>query len=208
MAISRRGFLKLMAGVGAAGAGGMPGKAEANEDFEGWPESNGVLCDISKCIGCRACEEACNRVNNLATPEKSFDDQTVFETTRRTDANTFTFVNRYQSEGTGNKPVFVKRQCMHCNEPACFVACLAKAFKKTPEGAVVYDPDVCIGCRYCMQACPFGIPAYEYDNAFKLLSKGRGNLVSQVENIKKLGLKTKKSISQNLIEENSPDAKQ
>lgn len=166
MAISRRGFLKLMAGVGAAGAGGMPGKAEANEDFEGWPESNGVLCDISKCIGCRACEEACNRVNNLATPEKSFDDQTVFETTRRTDANTFTFVNRYQSEGTGNKPVFVKRQCMHCNEPACFVACLAKAFKKTPEGAVVYDPDVCIGCRYCMQACPFGIPAYEYDNAF------------------------------------------
>jgi Fe-S-cluster-containing dehydrogenase component len=55
---------------------------------------------------------------------------------------------------------------MHCKEPACASACFVGAFKKTPEGAVVYNASVCVGCRYCMVACPFGIPAYEYDNTF------------------------------------------
>jgi len=167
MGISRRGFLKLMLGAGAAGALGVAKVAKAgSEDFEGYPNSYGVLVDTSLCIGCRSCEEACNRVNNLGKPDKPFDDQTVFEQARRPTSNAFTVVNRFQSEATGNKPVFVKRQCMHCNEPACFSACLVKAFTKKPEGAVVYNADLCIGCRYCMQVCPFYAPAYEYDSAF------------------------------------------
>jgi NAD-dependent dihydropyrimidine dehydrogenase PreA subunit len=55
---------------------------------------------------------------------------------------------------------------MHCNEPACASACLVGALKKTPEGAVVYNKDICLGCRYCMIACPFNVPAYEYHDAF------------------------------------------
>jgi Fe-S-cluster-containing dehydrogenase component len=156
-----------MLGAGAAGALGVAREAKANnEDFEGYPDSNGVLVDTSVCIGCRSCEEACDRANNLGKPAKYFADNSVFEKPRRTQNNEFTVVNRFQSEATGNKPVFVKKQCMHCNEPACFAACLAKAFSKSPTGAVVYNQDVCIGCRYCMQACPFYAPTYEYDRAF------------------------------------------
>ncbi len=59
--------------------------------------------------------------------------------------------------------VFVKKQCNHCLEPACASACFVKAFTKTPEGPVVYDASLCVGCRYCMVACPFDVPAYEYD---------------------------------------------
>ena len=63
----------------------------------------------------------------------------------------------------GRPPVFAKTQCNHCQEPACASACFVKAFTKTPEGAVVYDASVCVGCRYCMVACPFSVPAYEYN---------------------------------------------
>jgi Fe-S-cluster-containing hydrogenase component 2 len=59
--------------------------------------------------------------------------------------------------------VYRKDQCQHCLEPACASACFVAAFTKTPQGAVVYDETVCVGCRYCMIACPFNIPAYEYD---------------------------------------------
>jgi len=166
MSINRRNFLKLIAGAGAAGAVGLPKSGHAVEDFEGWPDTYGVLVDTSLCIGCRACEAACNQANQLPTPPQSFEDQKVFETVRRPDAGAFTVVNRYQNETTNGQPVFVKKQCMHCNEPACFSACLVKAFTKTPEGAVVYNPDICIGCRYCMQACPFYMPGYEYNSAF------------------------------------------
>jgi len=72
--------------------------------------------------------------------------------------------NRFPPPEAGKPPVFVKKQCMHCNEPACASACLVGAFTKSKEGAVLYNKDVCLGCRYCMIACPFGIPAYQYHN--------------------------------------------
>jgi len=164
MAMNRRGFLKLLAGAGAAGAASVAKPSRASEEFEGYPDRYGVLCDISRCIGCRSCEQACNQVNNLGAPAESFDNDKVFETKRRTSSTAHTVVNKYQKEN--RPPAFVKTQCMHCDEPACFSACLAKAFDKTPEGAVIWNEHKCIGCRYCMQACPFYIPAYEYDNAF------------------------------------------
>jgi Fe-S-cluster-containing dehydrogenase component len=57
---------------------------------------------------------------------------------------------------------FVKVQCMHCQDPACASACITGALSKRDDGAVVYDVSKCIGCRYCMVACPYEIPAYEY----------------------------------------------
>lgn len=54
---------------------------------------------------------------------------------------------------------------MHCNEPTCVSVCPVGALAKSPEGPVSYDADKCMGCRYCMQACPFSVPQYEWDNS-------------------------------------------
>jgi Fe-S-cluster-containing dehydrogenase component len=164
MTISRRKFLGWFGGGLSATAVSAAGTAMAggNHHFEGHPDTMGVLHDISRCIGCRKCEEACNRVNELPKPEKPFDDLSVLDKKRRTHASYYTVVNRFEVD---SKPVFVKKQCNHCMEPACASACFVRAFQKTPNGPVVYDESVCVGCRYCMIACPFNIPAYEYDDA-------------------------------------------
>ncbi len=165
MKISRRNFLKSIVAAGGASLVPLGSKAVAEPKLDGYPDRFGCLTDVTRCVGCRACEEACNQANKLPKPDVPFDDQTVVETQRRTSAKAYTVVNRYGNSKTG-EPVFRKIQCNHCNEPACASACLVKAYTKTPEGAVVYNPDICLGCRYCMLACPFSVPAYEYDNAF------------------------------------------
>jgi Fe-S-cluster-containing dehydrogenase component len=148
----------------AAGAAmTVPEVAGAHGHFSGYPDSGGVLHDITLCIGCRLCEKACNEVNDLPAPEKPFDDESVLEQKRRPDDKTYTVVNRYDVDGEGKTPVFWKFQCNHCQEPACLSSCFVVAYTKTPEGAVAYDPSLCVGCRYCLVACPFDVPAYEYD---------------------------------------------
>lgn len=160
---NRRDFLKLAV---IAGVGGASTPAVAQEYFPGWPDRLGMLTDLSLCVGCRRCEAACKKVNQLPPPEIPPDDQSVFAEKRRTHAQAYTVVNRYPSQDGDGKPVYVKSQCMHCNEPACASACPVRAFTKTADGAVVYNENVCIGCRYCMVACPFNIPAYDYHNAY------------------------------------------
>jgi Fe-S-cluster-containing dehydrogenase component len=154
--------------MGAAGLGvtaGTKARAASNAHFEGYPNSLAVLHDTTRCVGCRRCEAGCNKVNDLPAPATPFDDLTVLDRKRRTDAESYTIVNRYGAGGEGQAPLFRKNQCNHCLEPACASACFVAAFHKTPEGAVVYDASVCVGCRYCMIACPFEIPTYEYDKA-------------------------------------------
>ena len=80
----------------------------------------------------------------------------------------WTVVNKYRPASL-DKDVFRKTQCMHCEEPACASACFVKAFTKNPDGSVTYDPTLCVGCRYCMVACPFNIPGYTYDRALNPL---------------------------------------
>ncbi|MFQ5485194.1 MAG: sulfate respiration complex iron-sulfur protein HmcB, partial [Desulfobacterales bacterium] len=118
------------------------------------------------CIGCRSCETACNQVNALPPPNRPFKDLTVLNKNRRTTAKAFTVVNRYLNPTDKRNPIYYKKQCNHCLEPACASVCFVKALTKTKIGAVTYDPSVCVGCRYCMIACPFEIPAYQYDNPF------------------------------------------
>ncbi len=167
MDITRRGFLKATGIAGAAGLLSSSSAAHAQEYFAGWPDRYGVLTDTTLCIGCRRCEEACATVNGLPPPKIPLEDKSVFETVRRTDAQTYTVVNAFPNPDPGKPPIYVKKQCMHCNEPACASACLVSAFSKTPEGAVVYNASVCIGCRYCILACPFYVPTYEYNKALK-----------------------------------------
>lgn len=164
MSLSRRKFLGWIGAAGMTAAAGRKASAATTHHFEGYPDSMAVLHDITLCIGCRRCEGACNTVNELPPPEKPFTDLSVLDNQRRTTSKTYTVVN--QKPGKGNTSVFVKKQCNHCLEPACASACFVKAFTKTKEGAVVYDASVCVGCRYCMVACPFEIPTYEYDSAF------------------------------------------
>jgi Fe-S-cluster-containing dehydrogenase component len=103
-------------------------------------------------------------VNDLPPPDQAFTDLAVLDNVRRTTPKTYTVVNRYD----GSKgPQYRKIQCNHCLEPACASACFVNAFTKTKEGAVIYDASVCVGCRYCMIACPFEIPTYEYDKVLE-----------------------------------------
>ena len=162
---NRRRFLEGIAASGGALFFSLPSKASPSvEYFPGWPERFGMLMDLSLCIGCRKCEEACKAANQLPPLKAPLEDQSVFERERRTDAENYTVVNRYPNPQPERPPFYAKKQCMHCEEPACASACLVGALSKSPEGAVVYDKNICLGCRYCMIACPFSIPAYEYFN--------------------------------------------
>ncbi len=162
--VNRRDFLALAGAVGMAGlARPAAGAGPAERVSDEWM---GMLTDLTLCVGCRKCEWACKKANGLPNlqPMDAYEDESVFEQSRRPDSENLTVVNRYAPDEPGGNPVYVKTQCMHCFEPACASACLVAAFHKTPQGPVVYDDSVCIGCRYCMMACPFGMPAYTFDN--------------------------------------------
>jgi len=163
MSVSRRGFIG-----GALGSALAAGTSDASslKHFTGHPGRFGLLHDATLCVGCRSCEAACNEVNRLPPPDGPLEDKTVFDRTRRTTDAAYTVVNRYHKGEDGQPAVYRKHQCMHCNEPCCASVCFVKAFTKTPEGPVLYDPDVCVGCRYCVMACPYYALAYEYEEAF------------------------------------------
>ena len=110
--------------------------------------SKGILYDATLCIGCKACEKACADHNNLP-----YNDSIAAE--EKQSEHKFTVVL------TANDK-FMRRLCMHCEEPACATVCPVGAFPKTAEGPVVYDVWKCIGCRYCMVACAFAQHKYEW----------------------------------------------
>mgnify|MGYP001438228921 CR=1 FL=1 len=165
MSLTRRGFLASMA---AAATLGLADTAKAWES-KAPPDPFGCLVDLTRCVGCRKCEQACNKVNNLPEPDVPFTDLSILDQKRRTDALSLTVVNRYYPGKINHKdelvPAYVKMQCMHCQDPACASACITGALSKKENGAVHYDVTKCIGCRYCLVACPFEIPAYEYHKA-------------------------------------------
>ncbi|MGC9330085.1 MAG: hydrogenase 2 operon protein HybA [Candidatus Hinthialibacter sp.] len=155
------GTFLLGAGTSRAGAGEAASPSKK-------PEEYGCLIDATLCVGCRECEKACNRVNDLPPLATEFSNRSSIEDERRPDAEHFTVVNRYSGSPSPaqkeREETFIKVQCMHCLTPSCVSACIVGALKKSPQGAVVYDADRCIGCRYCMVACPFQIPAYEFND--------------------------------------------
>lgn len=130
-----------------------------------------MLIDTTACIGCRACEQACGEQNKLAEqPAEYWDDKTM-DQPRDTTPDTYLVVNKYPNPADPSKPIFSRKQCMHCNQPACASACLVKGLEKTKEGPVNYDKTRCMGCRYCMIACPFDIPKFNYDSPTPVISK-------------------------------------
>lgn len=154
MDLTRRQLFRWTARLGAAGtvAGwilerGAP--AEALAPSSPSRGQKGMLVDITRCVGCGMCERACQRKWGLdgSAPEGGLSPQR------------WTYVQEARvAAGTR----YARHQCFHCLEPACVSACPVAALRKTAQGAVVYDEGRCIGCRYCMVACPFQIPRYEW----------------------------------------------
>jgi formate dehydrogenase iron-sulfur subunit len=161
--LKRRTFLSL-AGVAAGAA--LVGSRDAEASTVVRPDGNGLLIDLTLCIGCRSCEAACAEANGL--PEPAYDPNTVDTIRRTTSEVQRVVVNRNE---TTKGEVFARQQCMHCIEPACTSACLTKALYKTPEGPVVWRADKCMGCRFCMVSCPFDVPKFEYDSASPRIQK-------------------------------------
>jgi len=159
MTTGRRKFLEV-GGLAVAGAG-LLSVREARAS-EGTPagDAAGVLVDTTLCVGCRGCEAACSEANGLPPPP---DGDEVLARLRTTSQTAFTVVNR--TEKAPGVERFGKKQCMHCLAPACASACPVRAMDKLASGPVVYDAGKCMGCRYCMIACPFDIPKYEYESA-------------------------------------------
>jgi Fe-S-cluster-containing dehydrogenase component len=177
--VNRRDFLKTVGVVG--GSALLGGSVEADES-QASTEFMSVLVDTTRCVGCRSCEEACAEANGLPVPDiYSLESERVLEQPRNTSVTQYSVINRFDGvEGD----VFVKKQCMHCNQPACGAACLTKAMLKTEEGPVVWREDKCMGCRFCMLSCPFDIPKFEYESpvprimkcnfCFERLTEGEG----------------------------------
>ena len=113
-----------------------------------------ILTDLTRCVGCEACVRACREANGLSQDAPA----------DRLSGDSLTAVEHRDG-------VHVRRQCMHCLDPACVSVCPVEALHKTPEGAVVYEASRCIGCRYCMIGCPFGIPKYEWDEPLPVVKK-------------------------------------
>jgi len=168
---SRRDFLKVAATVGGTVAGltGLsPKEAKASASKTLSEDRMGVLVDTTVCIGCRRCEWACKKAHGIDPGDiETYSDESVFTEMRRPDNDGYTVVNRYDNPQNPYNPINVKVQCMHCDQPACVSACIVGAFSKLESGAVVWDSDKCIGCRYCMVACPFQIPTFEFDKAIQ-----------------------------------------
>ena len=162
----RRKFLKTIAALSAATVMTDLPSAKAGPKNIISPNRNGVLVDTTACVGCRNCEWACKVAHGLpAEPLDSFKDRSVFASLRRPDDKSLTVVNEYPNPRNSDLPYDVKSQCMHCDRPACVSACIVGAFSKLENGAVVWNGDMCIGCRYCLAACPFQVPAFEFDKA-------------------------------------------
>lgn len=168
--VSRRSFMRTVAAIGGfLCTAGLTSKAKTAgaREFEGSPGCYGVLYDLTACVGCRSCEEACNAEHKLPPPKTPFDDASVFDHMRRPTVEAYTVVNRFPNPKDPSKPLYRKIQCNHCNEPACASACPVHAYTKLPEGPVTYDVNLCFGCRYCMIACPYYVPAYDYNSALE-----------------------------------------
>jgi formate dehydrogenase iron-sulfur subunit len=163
-AIDRRRFLQgLIGGTGLSVI--SPASLEAHIGETAFADTPSVLVDVTRCIGCRSCMRACKTANDLPNntdlsegfpdswdrQELRFDQWTV--------VNPMTGKNADGIEVTRN----VKSQCMQCLEPTCVSVCLVGALTKSELGPILYNADRCIGCRYCIMACPFDIPKFEWE---------------------------------------------
>jgi Fe-S-cluster-containing dehydrogenase component len=169
LAVNRRQLLKGIMGAGGAVASGLATSAAA-EEHPAHPvapsDAVGMLYDNTKCTGCRACMTACSETNGLPAETLCPIDPAIstglWDVPADLDAKTKNIIKLYR-ETDGDNFAFVKRQCMHCLDPACVTGCPFGALKKNTWGAVTWNSSLCIGCRYCEVGCPFDVPKFQWD---------------------------------------------
>ncbi len=155
--MSRREFLGLsVLGLGIPLAEGLTSPSAPRAAS---PEELAILYDPVKCVGCRACQMACKRWNNL--PAESTDALGIYESPTDLSAITWTIIKLKQTD-TGWH--FFCYQCMHCTDAACVAVCPTGALFHDERGFVALDREKCNGCGYCTQFCPFGVPHLQTAN--------------------------------------------
>ncbi|CAA7614318.1 hydrogenase 2 operon protein HybA [Magnetospirillum sp. UT-4] len=179
MTINRRDFLcRAAAGTAAVSATAVlaPAPAEARGNLPIPEQAVGLLYDSTLCIGCKACMSACKEANQLGLEDNV--GEKLWDTPLELSGKTYTVIKIYQHGTMAEKDkaengfAHLKRQCLHCADPSCVSACPVNAMTKDgPLGIVEYDKDACIGCRYCVAACPFGVPQFQYDTPTPEIAK-------------------------------------
>ncbi|WP_247892813.1 hydrogenase 2 operon protein HybA [Azospirillum baldaniorum] len=192
--VSRRGFLRNAVKGSAAAAAACTTVVAAPPEANALvrppkplpPDAVGLLYDSTLCIGCKACVTACKEVNHMppdvGPAQQGWNagggDRPIYDSPVELSARTLNVIKAY-SHGTGatkdaaeNGFAFIKRQCLHCADPSCVSVCPVSAMTKDAKtGIVNHDPSACIGCRYCVLSCPFGVPKYDYNDAFGEIKK-------------------------------------
>ena len=121
----------------------------------------GLLIDTSRCIGCRSCQVACKEWNRLDADKTS--ETGTYENPRDLTPNLYNRVRFIEkADALGNVSWrFLNERCMHCGDAGCMKVCPSPgALFRTKEGFVGFDKEKCIACKYCVSACPFGVPRY------------------------------------------------
>ncbi len=115
----------------------------------------GMLIDTRRCVGCRACVVACKAENK--TPPGVY----------------YTVVlEEGLMEQPDDRPLFMTKPCFHCEHPPCTDVCPVSAtFKREQDGIVVVDYDRCIGCRYCIVACPYGARYFDFGDDYPAVAE-------------------------------------
>lgn len=168
--LTRRQFLQLAAAAGAGVTVLSAGRSvAASAGHPAGVAGAAILIDIARCIGCRSCEAACKAYHKFPAGESSDLSPTAWTYVRTRELRTPKTHLNLGADGAGRRTY--KVQCMHCLTPACASACPVAALRKTPAGPVTYDAGRCIGCRYCMVACPFQVPRFEWRKPLPVVAK-------------------------------------
>ncbi|MFA6310965.1 MAG: hydrogenase 2 operon protein HybA [Sterolibacterium sp.] len=177
--MDRRNFFKASLAGGAALATATTSRpVQGRETHSISPDALGLLYDSTLCIGCKACVAACKEANGMPPEFQADTEQPYWDMPLDISGKTLTVIKLYRDGSMDKKDeehdgyAFIKKSCMHCVDPSCVSACPVSAMSKDPQtGVVSYDKGACIGCRYCVVACPFGVPRFTYDQTFPQINK-------------------------------------
>ncbi len=159
MATDRRAFFKGIAA--AATLTVIPTAAIAREKRTASKDAVGLFYDSTLCIGCKACVVSCKEANDMPADVDGYGGG-LYDAPEGLNEYTKNVIQLYRDDAEWS---YVKKQCMHCIDPACVGACMLGALHKDERGIVSYDPDKCVGCRYCETVCPFNVPKFEWAKA-------------------------------------------